>query len=183
MIRLLAIFAFLITFSIVPASSQATSVLPSSIEDMTARAHVVFVGTCQKRETTSAPGLMGRTRHTDTWTFSVSDVLKGDLKTGDPFVWKQIGQSYTVGKEYLLFLVKLPNDLLTPVGMVQGKFDVITNADGTKDVKNGFNNDLLFHGVANQGATKGAKSQLSKSGPLPLDTMKELVHQLRSGHK
>ncbi|GEM_PF-3622193 len=167
--------------------SFATALVKTNLADMTARSGVILVGTCQKKASTSVPGIFGRARSVTTWTFSVKESLKGAAKSGADFQFKQVGLPYDIGKEYLLFLVPLPAGLWVPSGMMQGAFTITTAADGSRVVSNSLGNQFLFQGMSPD--TAAPQSTLSKSvkahgdgasGPVSLEQMREMVQQLQT---
>ncbi len=172
------------------STAHATSLRGVSLDEMVARADVIFIGTAVQQTTASRPGPLGPLT-VDQWTFQVAEVLKAKeayaakLKAGAPFVFAQArhGVPYALdGKEYCLYLIDLGNGLWAPVGMIQGVFEIIINADGTKAVKNRLNNQLLFRGSTLQSASvaKGARPSLEAgSGAIPLSAFKELVQTLK----
>ena len=123
----------LLLFSSLQAA--ATSVLPISLERMTAAAEVIFHGKAVSNEVRLDP-VSGRVA---TFTsFEVLELIKG--KTGDRHTIKQIGgqspdsnvrqvihgvPQFTTGEEYVVFLPKASSlGFASPIGLSQGKFDV-----------------------------------------------------------
>ena len=93
---------------------------------------------------------------------------------------------YDVGQTYLLFLKPLSTGWWTPVGMMQGRFTVTVQPDGSKTVTNGINNQLLFQGMHNAASPAVAVSKAAQrvveqgAGPdLSYDVLKELVKGLQ----
>lgn len=185
------------------APAHSTQVLPINISDM-ARADLVFTGKCTGVDPhlMQVAGQQG-TLPVTTYTFSVPEdgVIKGDVtKT---FKFTQAGMSredsrrlgvmyiigtpaYEVGKEYILFLSNETSlGLRTTVGFGQGKFSVIADKDGKKQVVNEAGNKGLFVNVPTTKAmTKALSAGRSSTeaggvqGPIDYDAFVQMVREL-----
>ena len=122
--------------------AAATSVLPISLERMTAAADVIFHGRVTDNEVRRDPVSGNIATFT---TFEITELVKG--QTGATLTIKQIGGElpgskmrqvihgvprFTKGREYIVFLPK-PSTLgfASPIGLAQGKFEVHRLSDGT----------------------------------------------------
>ncbi|MBI4236952.1 MAG: hypothetical protein HY696_00865 [Deltaproteobacteria bacterium] len=185
-------------------AAHATMVAPASLADLTTEAGVIFIGTCQVRETSLKPTPIGGVIPVSHYTFEVQEVLKGEIADGSDFQFDQVGGPipvgtstadllrplsstvYDVGQTYLLFLKPLSTGWWTPVGLMQGRFTVTVQPDGSKTVTNGINNQLLFQGMHNAASPAVAVSKAAQrvveqgAGPdLSYDVLKELVKGLQ----
>lgn len=199
----------LVGFLTIPA--HATMVAETSIADLTQRATLIFVGTCQQRATTLQPFLGGQVPVT-TYTFQIRDILKKPtdvtVAAGKSFQFSQQGGavsaeqrsanvlvpmgavSYDVGKEYMLFLRANKSGVYAPIGLHQGRLNVVTDASGRKSVNNGAYTKTLFRGVAapadrpGHPVSKSVKSVLGGEHAvtdqgIALDAMKDVVNSLQ----
>lgn len=160
--------------------ARATQVLPVNIADLAGRADTALVGKCIGAQAylKNLPDGKGRMLVT-TYTFSVSERIKGEIPDMSAFGFTQLGASpdearrlgaatvigmpiYNVGGEYAVFLTKESGlGLRSTVGMGQGKFQVITSKDGAKQVVNESGNKNLF---VNLPSTKAMTKALSAGG-------------------
>ena len=125
--------------------AAATSVLPISLQRMTAAADVIFHGKVISNEVRSDPVSGNVATFT---TFEVTELVKGS--TGATHTIKQIGGEmpggqmrqivhgvprFHTGQEYVVFLPK-PSSLgfASPIGLSQGRFDVL-RANGKPVIK------------------------------------------------
>ena len=125
--------------------AAATSVLPISLERMTAAADLIFHGRAVGNEVRLDP-VSGRVA---TFTrFEVLELIKG--KAGETHTIKQIGgqlpgsnvrqvihgvPQFSTGEEYVVFLPKASGlGFSSPIGLSQGKFD-IHKLDGRSVIK------------------------------------------------
>lgn len=164
-------------------SVHATSLLPAPADRLVRDADIILIGECAKVTSVPYTSPLGFSRQIDTWTFHLQDVLKGDLTPGD-FSWKQMGDRYEIGKSYLLFLSRLHDvhDLMSPVGKMQGSFEV--RADGS--VVNRLGNQFLLQGIeervppAQAGVAKGIRVEMDqRQGAISLESMKALIRSLK----
>lgn len=132
--RLLAIPMMLILL-LSSLQTAATSVLPVSLQRMTAKAAIIFHGTAINNEV-KLDQTSGRVATYTT--FQVNEVIKGD--PGTTHTIKQIGGQlpgsnvrqlihgvprFTAGEEYVIFLPRASSlGFASPIGLSQGKFDV-----------------------------------------------------------
>lgn len=129
-----------------------------NLEEITAKSHTIFEGKCiaSRVERDAKTGLIVTVA-----TFEVTDSLKGDnpqqreirqyggiFPNGDGVLVAGLPR-YSPGAHSILFLHKpSPKGLTSPVGMMQGKFDVAARADGTGyQVVNGLGNLGLYRGM------------------------------------
>lgn len=154
--------------------ADALSIRETPVDEMTTRATVIVIGTVQGQVSQQEKDQFGRPRQVTTWTLLPTEVLKGKPTVGAPFTWRQVGKSYEVGKEYLLFLLHLPKfDLWTPVGTFQGRFQITTNTDGSKSVTNG----VTTFSVEDAGQAKGAAAGRARRRVVPLSRLRDLIQQ------
>lgn len=148
MIGLLLVGLFIV------AKTQAASILPFSVEQMTEGAEKIFVGTCTTvEESMNEYGLSVLTL-----TFVVQEALKGDIgqtvtfrqlnpvqppppQPGVGGLWLDIRTfglpSYAPGEKAVLFLAKEGTiGLTSPLGLAQGKMPVSVTSAGEKQVIN-----------------------------------------------
>ena len=115
--------------------AAATSVLPISLQRMTAAADLIFHGKVVASEVRHDPA-SGRV--VTLTTFAVIEIIKGE--TGETHTIKQIGghlpgsnvrqviqgvPGFSTGREYVVFLPRASSlGFSSPIGLSQGKFDV-----------------------------------------------------------
>jgi hypothetical protein len=166
----------------ITAAAEATMVMPLSVEEMTARADKIFVGTCTKVEhSVTADGMP-----VIDVTFTVSESLKGQV--GETLTFRQLDPTpqqpqdstfqhqdalvrarpmwsaallagvptYVPGEEAMLFLAK-PGalGLTAPIGLGQGKLPVTMSANGDRLVTN---TALKNTGLANSSLPESGKT-------------------------
>lgn len=207
--HLAAVLSFPLILAFTPPA-YATMVSPTSVADLTKSATLIFVGTCDQRQTALRPFLTGQVP-VSTYTFTVKEVLRTPpgvtVAVGKPFVFDQQGGElppalqkpdvfipvgavvYQPGREYMLFLRATKDGVYAPIGLQQGRLNVLTGADGRKSVSNGPYNEYLFRGLQTPATTgksvsKSVKSLVSGEQPIGeqgvgLDTMKDLVNTLQ----
>ncbi len=181
----LILFGFLL-FSM-PA--QALTVLQLNAEQMTHLSKWVFVGECTEVKTVRLRNV-GKAIEV---TFAVEDMIKGPRQNtityrqiaslqGEPSIGADL-PTYEVGEESLVFLSEEgPKGLTAPIGIFQGKFDMVTNTNGTRYIRNGVNNKGLFVGLKKSPQFKSLKINTAEKnmiqqngGALPLETFTSLV--------
>jgi hypothetical protein len=195
------LIAFSLTF--LSAGAFALTVLQLNLNQLTALSEKVFVGKCV--EVRPVSGVQGR--NVEQVTFEVKEMLKGTptsrvtfkqlSDSGKPF--KRNGMMvqtlplglprYKVGQEAVIFLSH--NDptsgLTAPIGLFQGKFDVLTTDTGLKIVRNGINNQGLFVGMKTMNKNSALKTNseialeqkiLKNPKEIPLDDFSSLVKKL-----
>lgn len=129
-----------------PSQAGATTVLPVSLQKMSAAAATIFYGRVVANETRQDPASGQVATFT---TFEVIDVIKGN--PGSIHTIKQIGGQlpgsnrrlvirgvprFQQAEEYVVFLPKPSNlGFCSPIGLSQGKFDV-RDQNGSKVVSN-----------------------------------------------
>jgi hypothetical protein len=129
-------------------------------------------------------------------TLKVEENLKGTTPATFTFRQAAIDQrdqqqkmGYRVGQHLLLTLIR-PSvyGLSSPAGMQQGRFSILTGADGKLLATNGFGNAGLFRGLDSQlqtGATRVSpevRTMLTQTepGPVPLKELKTLIRTITS---
>ena len=132
---------------VAPMQTGATTVLPVSLQKMSTTAEFIFLGKVISNDT-RIDDVSGQI--VTFTTFEVLRVLKGNPDTTHTI--KQIGGQlpdsdhrliikgvprFHLGKEYIVFLPKQSKlGFSSPIGLSQGKFDVLENEQG-KVVRNG----------------------------------------------
>lgn len=199
--RALGLLVFLPLIWSVPAFSL--SVLQLNLAQLTDLSDKVFAGKCvsvvQERD--------GAGRPVQAVTYKVKEMLKG--AAADQVTFRQLGFTdeegdrqeigdvtvmgvlrelphYEVGEEDVVFLSGEGRlGLTAPVGLMQGKFDVIAKASGQKAVVNGTRNQGLFLGWSKSPKLKtmklstGEKSVVGTSGgELSYDDFISLVKKI-----
>lgn len=171
-----------------PATVLALTVLQLNLEQLTALSEKVFVGRCesvvQERDSAGRP--------VQVVTYKVADTLKGSPE--DRVTFRQLGfvddsgdvqeigdttvmgvvrevPHYKVGEDAVVFLSSEGRlGYTAPVGLFQGKFEVITKDSGRKTVVNGLRNQGLTVGwnksprLKSMSLSSGEKSLLNASG-------------------
>jgi len=180
--------------------AQANQAIATNIDDLM-KADVAFTGVCTKAEAGTVERPKGSILVTR-YTFAVSDALKGDVagtfsftqwgatredaaRLGKPFVYGP--PLYDVGKEYTLFLTSESRlGLRSPVGLAQGKFEVIRGPEGKAMVVNEFNNKSLFRNLPQTKAMTKALSAggieagvAAPSGPMDYESFKAVIEGLK----
>lgn len=137
---------------------------------------------------------------TNLWTIVVTlrvrEVLKGDAGptfTFRQFIW-DIRDRYDVagyrkGQELLLLMNPTTRyGLSSPAGLEQGRFRIRRDRDGHELAMNGHGNTDLFRHLQQQlrrqrielAPQAAGLIQQHRSGPLPLDGLRDMIQQLRS---
>lgn len=166
--------------------------LPRNLADLTSTASQIVQG----RIVSAAiePDPQYRNLKTLVLTLALDDVLKGSAPktfTFREFLWdlRDISDraGYHAGDEVLLFLNRPTTlGLVTPVGLLQGRFRVVRGADGQDYALNGNQNSGLMDNVVRSGALNPARLSASsrtaiqsfQRGPIPLTALKESVHAI-----
>ncbi|VAW80157.1 hypothetical protein MNBD_GAMMA12-2625 [hydrothermal vent metagenome] len=136
---------------------HASSVLPLNLEQLSAKAMTIFNGRCISNQVEFDTQSNLVVTYT---TFEVLDSIKGTK--GLTHTIKQVGGNlpnsniktrwpsipkFIIGNEYVMFLPAASSlGFSTPVGLEQGKFNVLTDALG-KQVSNGKNFDALIKDI------------------------------------
>jgi hypothetical protein len=144
LIRTLLLFTVTVFCSL---QASATTVLPMSLQQMTASAELIFYGTATSNEV-RLDASSGRVATFTT--FDVIDVIKGTV--GDMLTIKQVGGQladsrfrqiihgvprFSVGAEYVVFLPAASSlGFSSPIGLSQGRFSVVQH-NGERVVSNG----------------------------------------------
>lgn len=131
-------------------------------------------------------------------TISVNRVLKGEPSTRfsfRQFVWDKrdaaAAAGYRKAGELLLFLNPISAyGLTSPVGLEQGRFQVVRDAKGNAVAINGRANFGLFQQVVNTASSRGvsfsrkaAVMMAKPSGPASLDALEEAIITLAGANK
>jgi hypothetical protein len=131
-------------------------------------------------------------------TLGITETLKGTAAkqvTFRQFIWDARDESdaagYRKGRELLLFLRKPNQDGLTsPVGMDQGRMDIVHEADGRVVVRPKFPNRVLLRGVSESLRKKGRalpmglrKASSDDRAAIELSDMKSAVRELSAEAK
>ncbi len=193
MIRRLRFLLFLL-----PSVASAFLVLQLDLQQMTELAERVFVGRC----ISATEGVDRNGRPVVYVSYEVTETLKGARPVGTPaerITFKQIRMTtttsvselphYEVGEESIVFLSGESDIGLTaPVGLMQGKFRVVTDSAGEKKVLNGHGNRGLLQGLKKNKTVKlmalsKKESRLISSGStdIPYDDFVSLVKRFTNG--
>ena len=156
--------------------AAATSVLPVSLQRMAKSAETIFHGTAIGNEVRLDQASGRVATYT---TFKVIEVIKGS--PGATHTIKQIGGQlpgsnvrqvihgvprFTVGEEYVIFLPKASSlGFASPIGLVQGKFDVRRHSGDTL-VSNGRSLAALMKTTPQQASPNGPSALASKRAPV-----------------
>jgi hypothetical protein len=137
----------IVSIGMIAAHARASMVLAQNLEGLESQAQLIFVGVCTSRTTyLDAGGLP-----VNMFTFDIIEPVKGDLRKGSRIKVRHFGNgvpdargratviaglpTYAVGREVLLFLNPPGRiGLTTPVGLSQGLFSVVRDADGTRQI-------------------------------------------------
>ncbi|MBI1910297.1 MAG: hypothetical protein HYS22_09030 [Deltaproteobacteria bacterium] len=189
-------FAVVAAFIGVVSSALALTVLSQNLEQLSKDADQIIAGQVIEAK----EGFDPEGRPIVTVTLQVEEAYKGEV--GRRFSFKQLrapkpeegmGESllsgslpeYKKGEELVLFLSRPGSlGLTAPIGIMQGKFNVVTDDSGKKQVANLFNNKGLFSGMKNSHSLKsfsGSEKNIVKSsspGPVNYDTFISLVKKL-----
>ena len=150
--RILAVVPLVVLLGIVSVV-RADTTLPADLPSMTSRAELIFSGTCNKAVQEVKSGF-----DVTTFTFTVKEVMKGNLAVGQSFSFSKWfgrgGSPYEIGKDYVLFLLpEAKSGLRATVGNYYGSFKVTRSADGKATVMNARGNRNLFPAAATKSAT------------------------------
>ncbi len=181
--------------------ARAHQVLPVDMQALVDQAEIVISGTIVSTE----PLMLGRVPATKV-TIDVTDSIKGELPVGRPFSFLQFGMTrsesfrnnvpyfigapeYRVGEEDMLFLSKTnARGLRAPIGLNQGKFQILKDGTGKATVINGSKNRHLFTGRrAAPGLLKAVKASgmsgpsVQGGGPADYGAVKGIVQDLMKG--
>lgn len=156
------LFLIVALFLIFPFSSHSFLVLRLNLEQLTSLSDRIFVGRCLEVKPAKDKG----GRLVQYVTYEVTETLKGAPEERITFKQIRLGEggergdfttttafsdlpNYEVGEENVIFLSGESDIGLTaPVGLLQGKFQIVTNAKGEKRVVNGLGNKGLFLGLS-----------------------------------
>lgn len=153
----------LVTFSLMTLAVAttvpvlATQARPLNLEELSARAGMIFSGRCTGVENRWDDRL--RT-NVSTVTFQVERWIKG--RRAGPAIIRTVGEAansnashdgpvpeFQPGEEVILFLYKESlSGMTSPVGLGQGKFVVFADKNGRRLAMNGQGNSFLFRGLS-----------------------------------
>jgi hypothetical protein len=130
-------------------------------------------------------------------TLRVKETLKG--KAGETFTFRQYvpgiqgkfgAGGYRKGEELLLMLNPPSRyGLSSPVGLEQGRFRILREANGSELAVNGHGNAGLFRGMEQQAASMTLSKPAARlvkehqQGPVPLQELREIILQLTRSAK
>src|SRR3989338_804745 len=205
MFRYFYLSVFIVFPFFLSSLAYSTQAIHANLEHITQTAEASFVGTCIDRRVELLPdarfsgGLL-----VTKYTFRIGQWIKGpqQKKEVELFEFVQYGAtreeaakmnvSFIIGlpqfeknKEYVLFTTRRSpaTGLSSTVGLEQGVFDVVVQANGTKSVTNKFLSTSLFQNLpVKQGVQKtltAAKSASSQDGSvISLQSFVDLVNAL-----
>ena len=185
--RRVARTALILTLLLLPAASaHATKVAAVGIEEMVAHADRIFVGICQEAlgEVDPKLGIV-----TTRYIFSVSQSIKG--ATVGSVRFRQYGgragkkrsaisglPSYRPGEEVVLFL-KPDSDwgLTSPVGLFQGRYSVVLNAETGRKVvvPDLYAPHLSGSTLAAMARGRGKPARMSREGRMDLEDFLDMI--------
>ncbi len=193
--KLLVVFALL--FSALPTSAQRGAItLPRNLGELVDQSAVILRGSVISATVEPAPGLGSLS--SVVVTLQVREVFKGIANptfTFRQFIWDVRDRSdaagYRKGQD-LLLLLNAPTKygLVSPVGIEQGRFRILRDAQGREFAVNGLGNAGLFRDLAPQLQLKGIvlpeglAALVSAPAPraLHLEDLRELIQRI-SGAK
>lgn len=163
---LVAVYAALLALT----GLEASQVRSLDLGQMTQRATRIFAGTCIRSEVAFDP-----TAGTEVTvaTFHVDRAVKGVTgRTLTVRMSRLSGEAgFQAGEEVVLFLYgESTLGLSAPVGLGQGRFEIVTDKQGRKQAFNAFGNENLTHGARR----KGAQAELADPDAL-LDRVEQMV--------
>lgn len=185
--RILTIALFL---AVASSTARATEVAQRSLRQLTADAPTIVHGTVVS---SSSHWTKNHSLIVTDVRLRVDDVLKG--QAGPEVVFTQPGGTvgalrveadgaagFRDGEEAVLFLASSPRGVVHVVGLMEGRFDVVTDAHGRKTVR-GLTPESL--GVLRNSMTRmGSTPIRAQAGPVPLDQflggLRDLVRDVRS---
>jgi hypothetical protein len=156
-------------------------------------ADIAFTGACDSAN----PHVDERGLLVTTYTFSVTEVLKGDVPT--PFTFTQWGAAradaerlggvtseglpvYGVGSQYTIFLTcSSASGLCASKGLGYGSFAVTEDAEGKAQAINGYKNKGLFNNMpakASKALSTGGIAVTPKEGAIPYESLRQAVKLL-----
>jgi len=177
----------------VPASAQrGAQTITRNLTELVNEADVVVQGFIRSARVEPHPQLSNLM--TALITVEVSDTLKGPARKTLQFrqyIWDPRDQldaaRYAKGQEVLLLLGPQSRyGLRSPVGLDQGRFQVVRDASGQVVAINGKNNAGLFAGTEHSAAAQGtqlsprqaAMARSTTAGAVPLADLKEMIRTL-----
>lgn len=138
--------AMLASFLLACVSAHALSVVPRSFDELVQRADLVLVGTVQEVRSEFADGGLDQNTIFSYVSFGDLDVVKGQVATTTyelrvpGGVVGRLAQDYPgvpsfqTGQRYLVFIRGNRRDFFPVVGITQGVYRVLTNAQGQQVV-------------------------------------------------
>jgi hypothetical protein len=188
--------ASLILLAFWAGSAQASQIVLINMDQMM-NAPVIFTGKCVGAEA-KALETGGRTLPVTTYTFEVTDSIKGDVPA--TFSFTHLGASradsarlglgyvpgmphFEVGKEYTVFLTSETKlGLRGVMNLGAGKFNMVKGSDGKAQVVNDYGNKGLFRGAEKSSSMTKAMSaggvKPGAAGPVDYDGFVRMVRDL-----
>ncbi len=175
-------------------AATASQVRPVNLEQMTQRAARIFAGRCVRVEAVDG-GALGHA--VTVATFEVERAVKGEI--GPTVSVRMLGgdaafgrdtpglPSFRPGDQVVLFLYgESELGLSAPVGLGQGRFQVVTDKSGRRLALNDFGNRQLLRGLTPAARTRleqarGATFETIEREDLEVPALLDLVAALASG--
>ena len=178
----------------VPAQRGALT-LQRNLGELTQQAQTIVHGRVMMARVEPHPQLTNLS--TVVVTLRVEETLKGQAPavfTFRQFIWdvrdRMDAAGYAKGQE-LLLLLNSPTQygLVSPTGIEQGRFRIVTDAQGRKTAINGYGNAGLFDRIVPQAksqqkkfsASTGAVMNKPSPGKVPLEQLEEVIKQFAGG--
>lgn len=194
--KIISIVIFL-TYLFFPIHSFSATVLPLDLNKIHSEASYVFHGQCIANdvvEDTQTGMIVTIT------TFSVIETLKGNV--GQTYTIKQVGGNlpnssdlmmipgvpkFEIGKNYVVFLPQSSRlGFSSPIGLDQGKFDILFDKQGNRVVGNGRDIEQLLENIPQQNIPSqvtvlnknSVVNKNAKRTELPLNDFLSIVRQI-----
>lgn len=194
--RTVALLVCIVLLALPVAAQRDAKVLHRNLSELVGDSYTIVLGRVVSVKAEPHPQYHGL--QTIVITLQVAEVWKGQAGAtftfrafvSDPTDFKQ-RLGYAGNQDVLLMLTK-PSDigLSSPAGLEQGRFRVVTDAQGNRTVVNGINNAGLFRNVQKtapkldaQLAGLPARQLLTQhaTGPIAFDDFKSIVQTLVAG--
>jgi len=186
---LLVLFLFVVMEPTAVLAQRGARTLQRNLADLVGDSYTIVAG--RVVEVRNEPHPQYRNIHTVVVTLDVADVWKG--MAGRQFTFRvfvddsldeQASLGYRVGQQVLLFMTQ-PSQIgmSSPAGLEQGRFRIQQDGQGNRVAVNGMSNLGLFRNVTQKApklsaqVSEPARRILAqhRSGPIPYDTLKEMV--------
>lgn len=168
-------------------AQEGARVVPRTLDELQQQADVILQGHVVSAIVQPHPQYSALT--TVVVTLRVTDTLKGtagQTYTFRQFIWnpRDIANAagYRKGQELLLLLhTANQNGLSSTVGLGQGRFRIIRDAQGKATALNAYTNAGLFRGMVSPSprvkslSPKAQQALSSSGGPIDLDALKEII--------